>query len=92
MGDKLDISDGALRRRVRELLAAAGGYGIGEAVLLERVNEAIRPSEVDLGRLREAVEWNQSRGYATWRYDEDFDVDLWYLTERGRAKQNEGIK
>jgi len=77
---------------VRGLIEAAKGYGICEAALLERVNAAVAPSEASLERLRQAVEWNQGKGYATYRWDEDLETDLWYLTERGRAKQNEQIK
>ena len=75
-----------VRRKVREALNMAPGYGKTEAMLLELVNE-LSGGGVDLQTLRDAREWNHEQGYIRSEDDEDSCQVLWYITHEGIAKQ-----
>ncbi|MEM1083235.1 MAG: hypothetical protein AAGI48_03865 [Verrucomicrobiota bacterium] len=92
MAKKQEINPKDGKRFVRDVLQSARGYGVNEATLIEKVNELGDPDEADEAAVRSWVEFNQGRGWVTYRYDEDSEEDLWYLTERGQAKQNQSLK
>ena len=75
-----------IRRRVREVLAMAPGYGKTETQLLEFVNE-LNGGGVSLQELRDAREWNHEEGFVRSEPDEESEQILWFITSAGTAKQ-----
>ena len=75
-----------LRRKVREALNMAPGFGKSEGMIHQIVNE-LTGGGVDLQDLRDARDWNHQELYIRREKDEDSDEYLWYITERGIAKQ-----
>ena len=59
-----------LRRKVREALNLAPGFGKTEAMLMELVNE-LTGNPVSLQELRDAREWNHAHSYIRSETDED---------------------
>ncbi|GAA5482066.1 hypothetical protein [Haloferula sargassicola] len=92
MSGEPTISEAKGKRLVREVIALARGYGISEKAITDKVNELARPDRAKIATVREWIEWNQHRGFITYRYNEDLEEDLWFLTERGQAKRNETLK
>lgn len=80
-------SKAMVRRKVREVLHLAPGYGKTERVLLECVND-LTNGGVSLQELRDAREWNHEHGYIRSRIDEESEEILWYITKDGIAVQN----
>ncbi len=75
-----------IRRKFREVLAMAPGYGKTEAMLLEYVNE-LNGGGVSLQDLRDAREWNHGKAYIRSEEDEESGQLLWFITKEGIAKQ-----
>jgi hypothetical protein len=75
-----------IRRKLREVLAIAPGYGKTEKQLLEYVNELLNGG-VSLQELRDAREWNHEQGYVRSEEEEESEVILWFITRDGIAKQ-----
>lgn len=75
-----------LRRKVREALNMAPGYGKTEVMLLEMVR-VLYGAPVGLQDLRDAREWNHEHAYIRSEDDEDSGDVLWYITPAGTAKQ-----
>ena len=75
-----------VRRKVREALNLAPGFGKTEAMLLELVNE-LCGGGVDLQSLRDAMEWNHVEAFIRSEYDSEAEETLWYITKNGIAKQ-----
>jgi len=75
-----------IRRRLREVLAMAPGYGKTEAMLLEFSNE-LNGGGISLQELRDACEWNHLQGYIRSEDDEDSGQTLWFISKAGIAKQ-----
>jgi hypothetical protein len=89
MSDAMTI---ALRRRVRVALSVAARAG-RKAVSLEVIRAGIEAlgfplsTEAEMDALREAMEWNQSRGLIDYSYNAELEIDEWFLTERGRTHE-----
>ncbi|MEI6656757.1 MAG: hypothetical protein WCP45_18480 [Verrucomicrobiota bacterium] len=75
-----------IRRRVREVLAMAPGYGKTEAMLLEFANE-LNGGGISLQELRDARDWNHAEGYIRSEDDDESVQVLWFITPAGMAKQ-----
>lgn len=75
-----------IRRRVREVLAMAPGYGKTETQLLEFTNE-LNGGGITLQELRDASEWNHVNGYIRSEHDEESGQTLWFISKAGIAKQ-----
>lgn len=75
-----------LRKYVREAIAAAPAKRICSEPMIMAALNLLVPFEVTKEDTREAIEWNQERGFIDYRFDTDMDVDSWFLTERGKAK------
>ena len=86
MGKKSQVSVATGRRYVRESLALCKGYGLTEEKLKELVEELAEPFEVSWSALRQWIEFNHSKAYICTEYDEDQEVDLWFITKEGIAK------
>lgn len=82
----------ALRRRVRVALSVAARAG-RKAVSLEVIRAGIEAlgfplaTEAEIASLREAMEWNQSRGLIDYSWNAELEIDEWFLTERGRTHE-----
>jgi hypothetical protein len=86
MGNQSSIPVASLRRKVREALNLAPGYGKSESMLHELVND-LTGSPVSLQQLRDAREWNHEQGYIRSEDDDASDQILWYITKSGIAQQ-----
>ena len=86
MGNQSSIPVASLRRKVREALNLAPGYGKSESMLHELVND-LTGSPVSLQHLRDAREWNHEQGYIRSEDDDASDQILWYITKSGIAQQ-----
>ena len=75
-----------IRRRVREVLAMAPGYGKTEAMLLEFCNE-LNGGGISLQELRDARDWNHAESYVRSEDDDESGQVLWFITKTGIAKQ-----
>ena len=75
-----------LRRKVREALNMAPGYGKSEAQLLELVRE-LAGGPVGLQDMRDAREWNHEMGYIRSEDDDESNEVIWFITQAGIAKQ-----
>lgn len=75
-----------LRRKVREVLNMAPGYGKTEAQLHEYVNELLNGG-VSLQELRDARDWNHAECYIRSEDDHESETVLWFITPAGTAKQ-----
>ena len=75
-----------LRRKVREALNMAPGYGKSEAQLLELVRE-LAGGPVGLQDMRDAREWNHEMGYIRSEDDDESNDVIWFITQAGIAKQ-----
>ena len=75
-----------LRRKVREALNMAPGYGTSEAQLLELVRE-LAGGPVGLQDMRDAREWNHEMGYIRSEDDDESNEVIWFITQAGIAKQ-----
>ena len=75
-----------IRRKVREALNMAPGYGKSEGQLLELVRE-LSGGPVDLQDLRDARDWNHEQGYVRREREDESEQLLWYITPAGIAKQ-----
>lgn len=80
-------SKAMVRRKIREVLHMAPGYGKSESMLLECVNE-LTNGGVSLQELRDAREWNHEQGYIRSQDDVQSEQTLWYITKPGIAQQN----
>jgi hypothetical protein len=76
-----------VRRKIREVLAMAPGYGKTEPMLLECVNE-LTNGGVSLQELRDAREWNHEQGFVRSQENMESEQTLWYITKAGIAQQN----
>lgn len=82
----------ALRRRVRVALSVAARAG-RKAVSLEVIRAGIEAlgfplsTETEIASLREAMEWNQSRGLIDYSWNAELEIEEWFLTERGRTHE-----
>ena len=75
-----------LKKGVRDVLAAVPPKRIcTEAMIVAGLNQLV-PFEVSQADARDAMEWNQERGFIDYRYDTEREADSWFLTERGKAK------
>jgi hypothetical protein len=79
-------SKAMVRRKVREVLNMAPGYGKAEGLLLEYVHE-LTGGNVSLQELRDAMEYNHDRAYIRSEYDPESETVLWYITPAGVAQQ-----
>jgi hypothetical protein len=77
-----------LRRLVREALDLASPQKL-TSNLIEDAVESLGTGDVAAADIREAMEWNQRKGYITYEHNEDLEVDLWSLTDRGVEKVKE---
>ena len=75
-----------VRRKVREALNMAPGYGKSEAQLHELVCE-LAGGPVSLQDLRDAREWNHENGFVRSEDDGESGLILWFITREGIAKQ-----
>ena len=75
-----------IRRKIREVLDLARGYGKTEKVLLESVNDLIG-GEVGLQELRDGMEWNLGENYIRSHYDQEAEETHWFITPAGQARQ-----
>lgn len=75
-----------VRRKVREALNMAPGYGKTEAQLHEMV-AMLAGGPVSLQELRDAREWNHENGFIRSEDDDESETVLWYITPAGIAKQ-----
>lgn len=87
MGAKRTVSKGLGRRKVREVLNMAPGYGKTEEVLLDAVNELVGGG-VSAEQLREWIEWNHGDEYVRYEVNEDTDDREWFITSHGQAKES----
>jgi hypothetical protein len=85
------ISTARGRKLVRDVLQLAAGYGVSEEALLIKINELARPERCEAGDVRGWLEWNHTRKFITFKFNEDLEEDEYFLTEHGRAKQNENL-
>lgn len=74
-----------LRAKVREVLQMAPTRRFSEQMLLDGIN-ALIADPAGLEEMREALLWNQGKGYVDYHHNGDFERDEWFLTERGKAK------
>lgn len=86
MATPSSIPVASLRRKIREALALAPGYGKSESMLHELVTD-LTGSPVSLQQLRDAREWNHEQGYIRSEDDDASDTILWYITKAGLAQQ-----
>ena len=84
-----------LREYLRQVLALARRderglrVPMGEKILFEGARRLCRePLKVD--EFREALQWNEARGYVAGSYDDVLDGDAWALTRAGLQK--EGVR
>jgi hypothetical protein len=82
------IKDPKGRELVRDVLNLAQGYGYSEKSLLDNLNELAEPAEANLSQLREWIEWNHGRQYVRTEFNEDQEMDLWFITSEGIAKES----
>jgi len=75
-----------IRRKLREVLAMAPGYGKTEKQLLEYVNELLNGG-VSLQELRDAMEWNHAQSFIRSEDDAESEQILWFISRAGIAKQ-----
>jgi|JFJP01.1.fsa_nt_gi hypothetical protein len=76
------VSPGRVRKAVRDVLAMQEGEPLGEAPMLEGVNELVGGG-VDLTQLRDALEWNHSEAFVRKEYVEEAELDGWVITKAG---------
>lgn len=81
------VSKQMVRRKIREVLNMAAGYGKTEAVLHQAVNDLLGGG-VGLQELRDALEWNLGEGFIRSKFDPESEETLWFITRSGIAKQN----
>jgi hypothetical protein len=74
-----------LRGKVREVLRMAPTRRFHEELLHQSVDAL--GMEATIEELREALLWNQSKGYVDYTHNGDFGRDEWFLTPRGKAKE-----
>lgn len=74
-----------LRQTVREVLRMAPTRRFHERMLETSV--AALGMEATIEELREALLWNQGKGYVDYTHNGDFGRDEWFLTARGKAKE-----
>lgn len=86
MGDKPTIPASILRGKIREVLNMAPGYGKGEGMLLEFINQLVGGG-VTLDQLRRELEWSLSKEYVRSETNEDTDEVEWFITPHGIAKE-----
>lgn len=84
---KPTVSKAMIRRKIREVLAMAPGYGKSEPQLLEFVNE-LTSGGVSLQELRDALQWNHAQAHVRSAYDPESEETLWFITKSGIAQQN----
>jgi hypothetical protein len=87
MAGKPTVSKAMLRRKIREVLHMAPGFGKTERQLLEFVNE-LTGGGVSLQELRDAMEWNHGEFYVRSVDDDETEETLWFITSNGIAQQN----
>jgi hypothetical protein len=86
MAAKPTITPGILRRKIREVLNMAPGYGKTEAMLLEFVNE-LTGGGVTADLLKQGLEWNLSNEYVRSAVNADTDELEWKITKHGIAHE-----
>jgi hypothetical protein len=76
-----------LRQKVREVLGMVpAGRMCTESMLIESARRLV-PFDVSDDEVRDAIEWNQQRGFVDFRYDAEAEVDSYFLTERGKGRE-----
>lgn len=84
---KPTISKQMIRRKIRQVLLIASGYGKTEAVLHEAVNDLVGGG-VSLQELRDGIEWNHAEALIRSQYDGEAEETQWFITPVGKAKEN----
>lgn len=82
MAGKSRVSPGRVRKAVREVLQMQEGEPLGEAPMLDAVNE-LTGGGVDLTQLRDALEWNHGEAFVRKEYVEEAELDGWVITKAG---------
>ena len=77
-----------LRTVVRRVLVAQAGYALTEGLIVERCEQHFPGQRLDISDVREAVEWNTSKGFLTSRINPDLEEREWLATKAGVAKEN----
>jgi hypothetical protein len=75
-----------IRRKVREVLAMAPGYGKTERFLLQAVND-LCGGGIPLQDVRDAMDWNHSQRLIRSTTDDEAETVLWFITPAGLARQ-----
>lgn len=77
---------GILRRKVRDaLLAVSAGRRCTLGMIDENVR-ALTSLPFTAPDLRQAIAWNEDKGFISEQWNHDFDREEYELTNRGRAK------
>lgn len=84
---KPTISKQMIRRKIRQVLLIASGYGKTEAVLHEAVNDLVGGG-VSLQELRDGIEWNHAEAFIRSEYEDEAEETQWFITAAGKAKEN----
>jgi hypothetical protein len=71
-----------LRPVIREIMQAAPARRWSEKALLMQA-KALVPDIEELD-LTAALTWNLGKGYVDSEFNREMEVDVWFLTERGR--------
>lgn len=77
------------RRYVREVLALAPTRELTERMLLDAVSRLSR-ERLKVDELKQAIVWNESRGYLTSRHDDEAEEDLYIISPHGLRKEGYG--
>jgi hypothetical protein len=77
-----------VRRQLRTILSAlpVNRQQVSEEFLVEQLSRFF-PSKATVNELRNALEWNQSRGFIDYRHNTDEDRVEWFLTDAGKHKE-----
>lgn len=76
-----------IRRKIRQVLNMASGYGKTEAVLHEAVNDLLGGG-VSLQELRDGIEFNHSENFIRSEFEKEAEETEWFITQAGKAKEN----
>lgn len=71
-----------LRPVVRDIMRLAPDRKWSEAALLAQCRTQI--PDVTATDLSGALTWNLGRGYVDSEFNREMEIDVWYLTERGK--------
>ena len=86
MANKSSPLAAILRRKVREALNIAPGFGQTESQLHEYVGD-LAGFPITLQELRDAREWNHEHAFVRSEDDDATGSILWYITKSGQAQQ-----